>query len=262
MEIIVCVRQTAVVREELKVASDGRSVDLSGVNQHLNEWDSYALEEALLLVQENGGSVTVVSLGPENAEPVLFHGLAAGAQDALHIVSVVQDDSDNWVVANMLSREIRKHPFDLVLTGVQAEDDGCGEVGATIATLLGIPHASMVVGVEYEEGQNTLKVERELDEGYHDILRISLPALLTIQTGTRQPRYVSSMRLKRFKKRAKITKVGFEDLVSVGEKIAPRTELIHIDSYQPETRNVEILEGSPEQTVGQLLDRLYSKGVL
>ncbi|MBW2040323.1 MAG: electron transfer flavoprotein subunit beta/FixA family protein [Deltaproteobacteria bacterium] len=262
MEIIVCLRQTAIIKEEPKVQSDGKTLDLSGFNRHLNEWDAYALEEALLLAQKYGGDASVISLGPGEAQEVLFYGLAAGAKRAIHILTPDQQHIDNWTIANVLARVIKKGSFDLVMTGVQAEDDGCAEIGATLAHLLGIPHASLVMRVEYEQGQNAVKVDRELEAGYVDSLRLTLPALLTIQTGISQPRYISSMRLRRFKKSATITKVSFEDIVSEGEGPSPREEVLGLYPYQPEASQVEVLEGSPEAMADQLFERLQSKGVL
>jgi len=262
MEIFVCLRQTAILKEEPKIQPDGKTLDLSGVNRHLNEWDAYALEEALLLAQKYGGNVSIISLGPQEVEEVLFYGLAAGAKEAIHILTPEGLEIDNWVIANALAQEIKKHPFDLVLTGAQAEDDGCGEVGATLAHLLGIPHASLVMRVVYEPETNSLKVDRELEEGYMDALRLRLPALLTVQTGINQPRYISSMRLRRFKKSATISRVSFDDLISGTEGFLPKKEIVKLYTYRPDVSKAKILEGSPEAVAEQLIGQLISKGVL
>lgn len=165
MDIFVCLRQTAIIKKEPKIQPDRKTLDLSGINRHLNEWDAYALEEALLIGHRYGGNVSVISLGPREAEDILFHGLAAGATKAIHIVISDQRSIDNWTISNILAQVIKKHSFDLILTGVQAEDDGCAEIGPTLAHLLKIPHASMVVKAEYEQEQNTMKVKRELEGG-------------------------------------------------------------------------------------------------
>ncbi|RLB07102.1 MAG: hypothetical protein DRG50_03805 [Deltaproteobacteria bacterium] len=262
MEVFVCLRQTAVVKEEPKIQPDKKGVDLSGLKRHLNEWDAYALEEALLLTQRYGGDVSVISLGPKEVEDVLFHGLAAGAKKAIHIFVPEREQIDNWVIANILSREIKKYPFDLILTGAQAEDDGCAEIGATLAQLLKIPHASLVMKVIYEPDAKSIKVERELEEGYMDVLRLRLPALLTIQTGINQPRYVSSLRLRRFKKAGTILRVSFDELISEAGDVYPKKEVVRLYPSRPEFSKVEMLGGSPEAISDQLIELLISKGVL
>ena len=262
MEIFVCLRQTPIIKGEPKIQMDRKSLDLSGLNRHMNEWDTYALEEALQMVQKHGGNVTVVSLGPKETEDVLLHGLAAGAAKAIHIVTSDQQNIDNWMISNVLNHFINKQPFDLILTGVQAEDDGCAEIGPTLAYLLEIPHGSMVVRTEYEPDQNEMKVIRELEGGYKDSLRLKLPALLTVQTGINQPRYVSTMRLRRFKKEATITKLSFSDIASEIKALSPRVEILEFFPYKPEASQVEWLEGEPMAVADELFERLRAKGVL
>lgn len=261
MEIFVCLRQTPIIKGEPKIRTDRKSLDLSGINRHTNEWDTYALEEALEIVQKYGGNVTIVSLGPKEVEDVLFHGLAAGAGKAIHIVTPDQQEIDNWMISNVLNHFINKQPFDLILTGVQAEDDGCAEIGPALAYLLKIPHATMVIKTEYEKDQKEMKVIRELESGYKESLCLRLPALLTIQTGINQPRYVSTMRLRRFKKEEAITKLSFLDIASE-LKIIPRMEILEVCSYKPEASQVEWLEGGTPAIVDQLFERLRAKGVL
>jgi electron transfer flavoprotein beta subunit len=203
----------------------------------------------------------VVSVGPKESEDVLFHGLAAGAEKATHIVTFGQPVVDNWMISNVLYDFIKKRPFDLVLTGVQAEDDGCAEIGPVIAYLLGIPHATMVTKAEYDQNQNEVRVIRELEGGFKESIGLKLPALLTIQTGINQPRYVSTMRLRRFKKEGTITKLSFIDIISE-LKVPPKVEILEFYPYKLEGSQVEWLEGETTVAVDQLLDRLSTKGVL
>ena len=120
-----------------------RDIDKSGLVFDLNEWDSYAIEEAILLKEKQGGTVTVLSMIGEESNESLRKCLAMGADDAIRLTDPAFNGSDGYATAKVLAAAIQKIPYDLILTGTQAEDDGYGQVGVALAALLGIPHASL-----------------------------------------------------------------------------------------------------------------------
>jgi electron transfer flavoprotein beta subunit len=262
MNIIVCMKQTAIIQEEPLFSEDGLRVDTFGLARHINEWDAYALEEALLIQKARGGEVLAITVGPEQASDIMVHAVAAGSSKAIHIVCPHEAMDDCWNVAKALSVEIKKHPFDLILTGVQAEDDGCGQVGASLAQIMGIPHASMVIQIEAFADPGSIIVKRELEEGYLETMRLRLPALLTIQTGINQPRYISVMRMRRFKDSSAIRKIDTDALELPQEKWEAKTAFRKFFSPPSETGRLEMIDGPPDQAASRLLETLKDKGVL
>jgi electron transfer flavoprotein beta subunit len=160
----------------------------------VNEWDNYAVEEAIQLKERLGGEVTAVTVGKEDDEEVLRRALAMGADRAIRI------DPGTWVldhfgISRVLSRVIQDMPHDLVLTGVQADDDNCGMVGILLAEHLNLPHAAVVTKIEPRDTEALIRVE--LEGGMDEVSRIPLPCLLSIQTGINEPRYVSIMGIRK-----------------------------------------------------------------
>ncbi|MCJ7640509.1 MAG: electron transfer flavoprotein subunit beta/FixA family protein [Desulfobacterales bacterium] len=262
MNIIVCIKRVPETAEvDLLIDKTGKDVVKSGLVFDLNEWDSYAIEEALLLKEKHGGRVTVLSMGGEESNESLRKCLAMGAEDAIRLSDPAFDGSDGYVTARILAEAIRKLPYDLILTGTQAEDDGYGQVGVAIAEILGIPHASLVNKVEIVDRK--MKVHRELEAGLEEILELDLPAALTIQTGINEPRYVSIMGIRKVSKK-EITALGASDLALKTEEVGLlgsdiRTEKIFLPVVG---KGAELLEGNPEEIASKLFDILKDKGGL
>src|SRR4030065_2685322 len=147
MNIAVCVKRIPKTAEaDIFIEKDGKDIKKDNLVFHLNDWDSYAVREAVLLKESHGGSVTVLSIGPEESKEVLTRCLAMGADKALRIEEPAAQDSH--LIARILAQAIRNQPFDLILTGVQAEDDNGGQVGVELAQMLGLPHAAIVTPIE------------------------------------------------------------------------------------------------------------------
>ena len=145
MNIIVCIKRVPETADaDVIIDKSGKDIEKSGLVFDLNEWDSYAIEEAILLKEKMGGTVTVISMGGEESNESLRKCLAMGADDAVRLTDPAFAGSDGFATAKVLAETIRKIPYDLVFTGVQAEDDGYGQVGVALAEILGIPHASLV----------------------------------------------------------------------------------------------------------------------
>ena len=190
MEIIVCVKWVPFTSGcPLSIAPGQRDIARDEITYFMNEWDNYALEEAVRLKEAQGGSVTALTVGPPEAESGLLKCMASGADKAMRIWDPALAAADGRLVAQCLAKVIETLPHDLVLTGALADDDAAGQVGGMLAALLGIPACSVVSHIEVQEG--ALEVQREMEGGLAERYRMSLPCLLTVQTGINQPRYVT-----------------------------------------------------------------------
>ncbi len=197
MNIIVCLKMVPDTAEtEVRVDSTGKDILKVRLVNTTNEADNYALETALLLKEKHGGTVTLISLGPQNVNEVLKMGLAKGADRAIRLTDSLFDAGDAWTRIYALYQAISKNKFDLVLTGCIASDDGYSQVGPSLAALLDIPSAAYVIKVEMLNNIK-VKIDRELEGGILERKEIVLPAGLTIQTGINTPRYPSIIGIKR-----------------------------------------------------------------
>lgn len=257
MEVIVFVKRVPSFEdEEIRIKEDGRTIDLSGAPFKINDWDSYALEEAVRLVEQLGGAATAISIGSEEDDEVLRRAIAMGAR---HGYLIRERDLLEPIKRAMLARSLIEKEglrFDLILTGVQAEDDQFASFGGILAGLLRIPSASMVVAIE-EVKEGSLVVRREIEGGVQERIRISLPCLLSIQTGINQPRYVSIMGIRRASKVERKVIEG-RDLISGYEE---RVRLERF-SYPEKREGAKILKGDLHQICSELLRILREKGVL
>jgi len=262
MDIIVCVKRVPDTAEiPVTIDKNGKGVKEEQFNFDINEADSYALEEALLIKEKLGGAVSVISIGDEETEAILRMGLAKGADTAIRIWDDHFAHSDGYTIARILSEAIKERPFDLILTGCMASDDGYSQVGPTLAELLDIPHATLVTHVDMNDKASI--VHRELEGGLLEALEIQLPALLTIQTGINKPRYASMLGIRK----AAQKQIEFLDLNAirleekeVGEAGSKtRIEKMYIP---PVTKRAEILDGSIEEASTKLAELFKGKGML
>jgi electron transfer flavoprotein beta subunit len=262
MNIIVCVKRVPDTSEaEVVITKDGRRIEESDLVFDINEWDKYAVEEAALLKEKLGGSITVLAVGPEEVEDTLRRCFATGADNAIRLTDRAFDGSDAATTARILYETIKNMEFDLILTGVQASDDGYGQVGPTLAHLLGVPHATMVTGIEIIDGG--VRVHQELEGGLEEVVEVCLPALLTIQTGINEPRYVSIMGVRKAAKQ-EIKVIDLKGLGlredEVGEAGSKtKEERLFLP---PVTKETETLQGSPDEVATRLAQILKDKGGL
>ena len=262
MNIIVCIKRVPETADaDVSISKSGKDIDKSGLAFDLNEWDSYAIEEAILLKEKLGGTVTVLSVGGEDSNESLRKCLAMGADDAMRLTDPAFDGSDGFVTAKILTEAIRKIPYDLILTGTQAEDDGYGQVGVVVAELLGIPHAAVVTRLEVQDKK--AKVHRELEGGLEEVYEIDLPAAFTIQTGINEPRYVSIMGIRKVAKK-EIKTLGTSDLNLKPEEVGLSASNIQVEKIllPPAGEGAEILGGKPEEIALKVFDILKDKGGL
>jgi electron transfer flavoprotein beta subunit len=193
VKVVVCVKQVAVLGDEVEFTDDERDVDPDYLDYALNEWDTYATEEALRLREGNGdGEVVVVSVGPEDVEEALRRCLAMGADRGIRVNS--EERLDPIQVARALAEVVRAENPDLVFAGVQSADAVQAATGTAVAELLGLPRVAVVTKIELGDGKAT--VNRELEGGLLDVVEVDTPALFTIQTGINEPRYATLRAIK------------------------------------------------------------------
>ena len=215
----------------------------------LNEPDAYALEEALRLKEKHGGEVVVCWAGPARASQVIREALARGADRAIHVEYADGADTaglDAASVAGMLASAARDEQFDLVLTGLQSDDQGFGQVGVILAEALGMPHATIIMEVQASDG--SLRVKRELEGGWFQWLTLPLPALLTIQSGINQLRYATLKGIMAAKKK---------EIRKVAPAAAPAGTQRILRVYVPEkAKKTQMISGSPAEAAKALVSRL------
>ena len=197
MKIVVAAKPVADLDDDFEMQPDGRDVDPDYIEWDLNEWDSFALEEASQLGERAGGAeVVAVSVGDSSALEVLRVCLARGADRAVRIWDDALPELDALATAKALAALIAREEPDLVLFGVQSSDGATGATGAATAALLRLPRVAVVRGVDYDPAQSAVTVVRELEGGAVELLRVSCPVLLTIQTGINEPRYATLRAIK------------------------------------------------------------------
>lgn len=193
MKVVVCVKQVAVLGDEVEFTEDERDVDPDYLDFALNEWDTYATEEALRLVEAAGsGEVVVVSVGDEDAEDAMRRCLAMGAERGIRVEA--EGRLDPAQVARALAEVVGAESPDLVFCGVQSSDSVQAATGGALAGLLGLPSVAVVTKIDLGDGKAT--AHRELEGGLVDVVEVDTPALLTIQTGINEPRYATLRAIK------------------------------------------------------------------
>jgi electron transfer flavoprotein beta subunit len=193
LKVLVCVKQVAVLGDEVEFTEDERDVDPDYLDFALNEWDTYATEEALRLVEAAGsGEVVVVSVGDEDSEDAMRRCLAMGADRGVRVET--EEKLDPMQVARALAEVAQGESPDLVFAGVQSSDSVQAATGGALAALLDLPSVAVVTKIELGDGKAT--VHRELEGGLVDIVEVDTPAVLTIQTGINEPRYATLRAIK------------------------------------------------------------------
>ena len=263
MEILVCVRRVPDTSEnEIQLNSEQNDIERDDLVYSVNEWDNYAVEEALQIVGRLGGHVTVVTVGGEDDEEILRRQMAMGANHGVLLSDAAFEGSDGLGIARILAAFVKKGSYDLVLTGVQAEDGGAA-VGGMLAALLDYPFASLVNAVEVLDGARALRVSREIEGGNREISEIDLPCVLSIQTGINEPRYVG-MRGIRQVASIPIPTHGAADLGLAADTVGAAGAKVWREDYfvPPAGKGAEMLQGKRDEVVDKLVELLAAKGGL
>ncbi len=262
MKILACAKRVPDTAEnEIQIKSDGSDIERDDLVYSVNEWDNYAVEEAIQIRDKVGGTVTVVTVGDEEAEEVLRREMAMGADNGILDADDIFEGSDGRGIAAVLKAEIEKGKYDLVMTGALA-DDGAGQVGGMLAAMLDWPYASVVNMIEVQ-GDSQLKVGREIEGGNQEVSEIQMPCVLSIQTGINEPRYVGIRGIRKVASVEIPVHSGADLGVAVDLVGAASAKVKRVDYFTPEMgAGAEILEGSMEEKVDKLIEMLKAKGGL
>ena len=246
MKIAVCIKQVPTREGQPRLNESRTWVREQDASFEMNEPDQYAVEAGLRLREQHGGEVVVCSAGPARVAQVIREALARGADRAIHVEDDRLAEADAAVVAEALAPPMREEQFDLVLTGLQSDDQGFAQTGVILAERLGMPHATIVMEVQVADGR--LRVKRELEGGWYQWVGMPLPALLTIQSGINQVRYATLKGIMAAKKK-EIRKVAAPAAFAARQRI--------ISLYLPEkTKRTEMISGTPAETARELIRRL------
>jgi len=254
MKICVLIKQVASEDSSLVLNDDKLSLNTSSINFVSNEPDTYALEEALLIKEKYDAEVTVCTLGSDSARQVLKDALAKGADKGMFISNESSDDSSPLNIAKIIAESLKDENYDLVLSGLQSNDQGFSQVGLLVAEYLNTSHASLVMGTELINDCKDVKVKLELENGWFQWSELSLPASLTIQSGINSPRYATLKGIMSVKnKEVKDINpndfgIEFNDSYKTLEKFTPQ-----------KSKETETIDGSADEMVEKLIDVMKNK---
>lgn len=255
MNIVVCIKQVPGTTE-IKIDPETNTLVREGVESIINPFDTYALEEGVRLKERCGGKVTAITMGPPQAENALRETISLGADEAILISDRVFAGSDTWATSYVLSRALAKiADYDVIICGKQTLDGDTGQVGSGLSEMLGIPFVAYVSKIdEIKEGY--IRVHRMVEEGY-EVLEMALPAVITVVKEINVPR-LPSLRGSIKAKTAQIpvwtaADIGVEE-DKAGIAGSP-TRVVKIFFPKREHKS-EMLQGTPEEQVGQLVERL------
>ncbi|MDT8859460.1 electron transfer flavoprotein subunit beta/FixA family protein [Alkalihalobacillus sp. MEB130] len=252
MNIFVIMKRTFDTEEKITVT--GNKIDDSGAEFIINPYDEYAIEEAIVLRDEHGGEVTVVTVGEEEAEKELRTALAMGADKAVLIDSEDLDELDQFTTSTLLAAYLKDQDIDLILGGNVAVDGGSGQVGPRVAELLGMPQVTTITGITINGNSATIVRDVEGDE---ETVEVSLPVLVTAQQGLNEPRYPSLPGIMKAKKKPLET-LDLDDLDLEEEDVEAKTTTLTI-FLPPEKQAGKVLEGDAASQVKELVSLLKSE---
>ena len=258
MKILVCIKQVICSEIPLAVRPDGKWLQEDDHTEfRMNRFDDYALEEALRIKETRPDvSIDVLSVGPDRVKDVIKKGLSKGADNGVHVFSPEQGYLAPQSVARLIADWAGSRSYDLILTGVMAEDDMQCQVGPMTAALLALPCAVSVIKEKLDPEQGCMTVHCEMENGKVEVAEIILPAVLTIQSGINRPRYPSLSNIMRANKQDLIVADG-----SLSGTKPDTTELIAL-AYPEKSSKIKLIDGTAEEKAGQLLDIFYTKSLL
>jgi electron transfer flavoprotein beta subunit len=260
VEILVCVKRVPDTSEN-EIELNGNDIERDDLVYSINEPDNYAVEEALQIIAKVGGKVSVATVGTEEDEEVLRREMAMGATHGILLSDPAFEGSDGRGIASILKACVEKGNYDVILTGVQAED-GAAQVGGMLAAMLDYPFASLVTSIEVL-GDRKLKIVREIEGGNREVSEIDLPCVLSIQTGINEPRYVG-MKGIRAVQSIPISTYGSSDLGLAPAQIGvAAARVTRVDYFVPALgQGARILTGSREENAQEIAELVAAKGGL
>lgn len=256
MKILVCIKQVP-ASHNVRIDPETKRLKREEVEAEINPFDTYALEQGVLIKEELGGEVIAVTMGPKRAEQSLREAIACGADTAIHLHDRAFAGSDTWATSYTLSKAIEKiGDVDLVICGKQAIDGDTAQVGPGIAAHLGIPQATFVSEVK-KVSEKSIVVKRMHEEGY-DMADLPLPALITVVKDINSPR-IPSLRGRMAAKKAEILEWTAEDLgadtAKLGSQGSP-TRVVKTEPAPGRDKETLKLEGDPDKQARDLIHQL------
>jgi electron transfer flavoprotein beta subunit len=253
MKILVCIKQVPDMASKFKVNGEGTWYDETDLAFRMNEYDEYAVEQAVQLKEQlsNSPDITVLSIGPDRVGEMIKKALAMGCDRGVHIQDNASYRKDPWQIASTIAGFCRDKNFDLIFTGMQSQDRGSGQVGVIAAEILGIPCVTTVVGFSFADGIITAK--RELEGGVKAVVKLKIPALVTCQLGLNTPRYPTLPNIMKAKKK-EILSFPIADFLKEKELVATASV------YPPAKKGSGVvLEGDVNDLVGKLVGILKER---
>jgi electron transfer flavoprotein beta subunit len=248
MKLLVCIKQVPDLESRFKPNAEGVWYNETDLAWRMNEYDEYAVEQAVQLREKlgDGAELTVLSIGPDRVVEAIKKALAMGADNAAHIQDPAAAGKDPWQIASIISAYAKDKGFDLIFTGMQSQDRGSAQVGVTVAEQLGMACTTTIVGFEFESGKITAK--RELEGGIKSVVKMQVPALVTCQLGLNVPRYPTLPNIMKAKKK-EINVIPVSDLLK-------EDSLATTASFHPPAKKGGgiVLEGD----IGVLVDQLIA----
>ncbi|KAA0259033.1 electron transfer flavoprotein subunit beta/FixA family protein [Deferribacter autotrophicus] len=252
MKILVCIKQVPDMESKFKVNSEGTWYDETDLAYRMNEYDEYAVEQAVRLKEQVGDAdITVLSIGPERVKEAIKKALAMGCDRGVHLKDDEEYKKDPYQKAQAVYEFAKDKGFDIIFTGMQSQDRGSGQFGVLLAEMLGIPAVTTIVGFEYADGVVTVK--RELEGGKKAVVKVKLPALFTCQLGLNEPRYPTLPNIMKAKRKELLTHDISEFL-----KESNLVETVKVD-YPEKKGGALILEGDIADLVEKTVQILKEK---
>ncbi|MGM0398208.1 MAG: electron transfer flavoprotein subunit beta/FixA family protein [Halobacteriota archaeon] len=262
MKILVTVKEIAEVADDFQIADN--EIEETYLEYDLNEWDDYAVEEGVQLVEEGlADEVVAATIGPERSEETIRMALAKGADRAVRVwddALEAQDLIDVETKADIFAAIVEEEEPDIVLTGVQANDDSFGATGVALAERIDYEWAAVVNRLELDLDEGVAHVRRELEGGLEELTDVDVPAVFTIQTGINEPRYASLRGIRQ----AQSKEIAPKTLADLGLDESDADSVLQVaEMFEPEAEGeAELLEGDASEQAGQLADVLADVGVL
>lgn len=251
MNILVCIKQVPDMESKFKVAGDGTWYDSADLAWRMNEYDEYAVEQAVQLKEKTGGDLTVLCIGPERVKETMKKALAMGCDRGVHVVDDASFMKGPFAIASIIAEFARPKKFAMIFTGMQSQDRGSAQVGILVAEMLGMPCATTIVDFNFEGG--LISVKRELEGGVKAKITASIPALVTCQLGLNSPRYLTLPNILKAKKKELLA-------IPVADLLQPMALEATTSLYFPEKkRSGLILEGDAADIADRLIKILKEK---
>ncbi|NOY14417.1 MAG: electron transfer flavoprotein subunit beta/FixA family protein [Deltaproteobacteria bacterium] len=252
MKLLVCIKQVPDMESKFKVNASGNWYDMADLAWRMNEYDEYAVEQAVQLRQQVADSdLTVLCIGRDQVKETMKKALAMGCDRGVHILDEASEQKDSYAIATLIANFARDKGFDLIFTGLQSQDRGSAQVGVMVAELLGLP--SLTTLVDFSCADGVVNAKRELEGGTKAKVSCSLPALVTCQLGLNTPRYPTLPNIMKAKRKELLT-------IPAAELSPPEARLKTLSMAPPEKKGGGlILEGEPAELADKLIQILKEK---